>query len=111
MTKEEAIETIRKEARDYPNRSAAFMADFAEVVISRIGKDDNTPHARIDISRERCRIDLKIFGRLYCHEISDPDRSDIFIGGLAASIMQPRPDWPRPDFLIIDDPQQEERMK
>ena len=27
MTKEEAIATIRKEAKDYPNRSAEFMAD------------------------------------------------------------------------------------
>jgi hypothetical protein len=51
------------------------------------------------------------FGRKYCNEISDNDRSDIFIGGLAASIMQPRPDRLRSDFLILDDPQQEERMK
>lgn len=40
MTKEEAIETIRKEARDYPNRSAEFMADFAEVVIRRIDESE-----------------------------------------------------------------------
>ena len=107
MTKEEAIRTIRKEARDYPNRSAEFMADFAQVVISRI---DGVPQ---HVNRRHIlrRINLMTFGRLYCHEIGDPDRSDIFIGGLAASIMQPRPDRLRSDFLILDDPQQEERMK
>ena len=40
MTKEEAIITIRKEANDYPNRSAEFMADFAEVIIRRIGRSE-----------------------------------------------------------------------
>ncbi len=40
MTKEEAIRTIRKEANDYPNRSAEFMADFAEVVIRRIDESE-----------------------------------------------------------------------
>ena len=40
MTKEEAIRTIRKEARDYPNRSAEFMADFAEVIIRRIDESE-----------------------------------------------------------------------
>ena len=106
MTKEEAIETIRKEARDYPNRSAEFMADFAEVIIRRIGKDDNTPHTRIHFRRERCRTDIELFGRPYCEEVASPARSNEFITSLSAAIMQPRP-----DFIIIDDPQQEERMK
>ncbi len=42
MTKEEAIKTIRKEAHDYPNRSAEFMADFAEVIIRRIDRNEVT---------------------------------------------------------------------
>ena len=51
-------------------------------------------------------MDIELFGRYYCEEVASPDRSNEFITSLSAAIMQPRP-----DFLILDDPQQEERMK
>ena len=67
MTKEEAIRTIHEEAHDYPNRSAAFMADFAQVVISRI---DGVPQ---HVNRRHIlrRINLMTFCRNYCNALSD----------------------------------------